>query len=341
MPNTGKKYYVEEHLHRSPMHGGIGNVDIEKILKEEGFQPIRLPFHFNHSLFAKGWRFISFLIWMAKIPAGSVIAFQHPLYARLNFRLINKIGNQRQIKIICFVLDIDGLKDGNNELLQKEISFLKLFDLFIVHNESMRKWMVSQGITGVFAQLEFFSFLAVPFHGSRVRSNEIVFAGNLEKSRFIEELTSVRGVDSLAFNIYGSGRTAKITPAPNIHFKGVIPPYTLPASIEGSYGLVWDGDSIDGEGGSIGSYMQYITHHKISLYILAELPIIIYEGAGAAYLIEQYKIGITIHSLNELSSRLAGINDADYKEMVANCKALSEQIRNGSQTRKAIDFLLS
>ena len=51
---------------------------------------------------------------------------------------------------------------------------------------------------------------------------------------------------------------------------------------KGSFGLIWEGDSIEKPSGSLGRYIQYISHHKLSLYILAKLPIIVAASAATA-----------------------------------------------------------
>ncbi|HEX4371979.1 MAG TPA: hypothetical protein VHZ50_01620, partial [Puia sp.] len=142
------------------------------------------------------------------------------------------------------------------------------------------------------------------------------------------------------FNLYGTGVTELMIVQKNVFYKGVFEPYTLPNLLEGAFGLVWDGDKIDSEGGSIGHYMQYITHHKISLYILSGMPIIIYEKAGAAELIKQYHIGFTINNLFEIEEKIKTLTNDDYNKMTSNMHALARKISSGGFLKNALTEII-
>ena len=130
--------------------------------------------------------------------------------------------------------------------------------------------------------------------GDRALSRDIVFAGNLEKSVFLEKLGELASPgNGLHFYLYGPGCTEKMRSQENATWMGIEKPYDLPAKLKGSFGLLWDGESIGEPGGSLGDYMRYISHHKLSLYILSGLPLIVPEIAGSATMVEKYKIGIS------------------------------------------------
>lgn len=56
----------------------------------------------------------------------------------------------------------------------------------------------------------------------------------------------------------------------NVMYKGSFKPEQID-HIHGSWGLVWDGNSIEGCEGELGNYLKINAPHKISLYIAAEL----------------------------------------------------------------------
>jgi len=120
---------------------------------------------------------------------------------------------------------------------------------------------------------------------------------------------------------------------------GVIDPYQLPIQLQGSYGLVWDGNSAFGMEGSLGNYMKYVSHHKLSLYILAGLPIIISQTAGAARLVEQYQVGFCVKSLEEVKMKINSITAGQYQQMMDNMKSLAKKIANGCCLSTALDRL--
>lgn len=330
---TGR-YFISEFSNSYFLHGGIGIVDAETILKREGFVPIVQPFANSFSLRAKLARFLYSLKILITIERNAVVVFIHPLYARLNRWLIKKLARTGR-QVICFIGDIDGLKDGDQSLLQKEIIFLKRFNYFILHNLSMAKWF-KQFLPGKsFELIQFFDFLAKPMDAMRTNNGPIVFAGNLDKSRFLERLNGI----PLRFNVYGPGATESMLNQECIEYRGVMDPYELPRKLSGSYGLVWDGNSAIAMEGSIGNYMQYVSHHKLSLYILAGLPIIIYELAGAAALVEKYQIGFCVKRLDEIRPKINSISASQYQQMINNMKSLAKKIAGGKCLSDALQKL--
>lgn len=318
-------------------HGGIGNVDIEKIFIKEGFHPIIFPHLYDFSLKAKAGRWFFLLKLLFSLPLKATVYFQFPLYARMHKMLALALAFRPFTKVVCFIVDINGLKSADRHLLSKEISELRRFRYFIVHNAAMARWLEKQVPLAKYSLLHFFDFLASPFKGQRKKSPDIVFAGNLAKSGFVSKLDEViNHSPGLHFHIYGPDPAQDISDHHGVTYKGVCDPYDLPQKLEGSFGLVWDGEGIDGPGGSFGYYMEDITHHKVSLYILAKTPIIIYENAGAAELVKSYGIGIIISSLLDIENRIAAISEEQYTLMCRNMEILAEKISSGSQLQQAI-----
>lgn len=120
---SGKIYFISEHANQELIHGGIGPVDIEILLLKNNAIPIRFPYHFEFSLKAKVARFFYMINAGLTIAPGSVVVFQHPVYARMSKSLLRIISFRKTIRVICLVADIDGLKDGNDVLLRKEMLF--------------------------------------------------------------------------------------------------------------------------------------------------------------------------------------------------------------------------
>jgi hypothetical protein len=333
--NTRPLYFIREYAEDYFFHGGIGIIDAERTLESMGFHAIRLPHHFDFSYRAKLVRFLFCLRLILKIESNAIVVFIHPLHARLNKWLINQF-RRKKITVICMIGDINGLKDGDAQLLREELQVLNKFDLFIVHNQGMLKWLNTAMPGTLASMIEFFDFLTPPVTKPRPRDRKIVFAANLTKSKFLDDLNQL----PLQFNLYGPGITPAIMDQPNVEYHGVIDPYALPQELEGSYGLVWDGDSIHGMEGSLGDYMQYISHHKLSLYILAGLPIIVSCTAGSASLVEKYKIGFCVSSLAEINIKLNSITTAEYESMVNNMLPLANKIAKGGCLSAAINELI-
>ena len=336
-----KKYFIQQYMQQEYLHGGVGCVDAEKVLLKRGFEPVCFPYHKSFSFRAKISRFFFLINMFFIIKKGSVVVFLFPVYAKMN-KLLLSLLRSKKIQCICFITDIDGIKDADENLLQKEIAAFRQYRYFIVHNEKMKEWLHQNVSAGcVAACIEFFDFLTEPVSLQRTPSFDIVFAGNLEKSTFLEKLDLLyEGDSALHFHLYGSGQTDTMLAQKNITYHGVEKPYGLPAKLIGSFGLLWDGDSIDKPGGSLGHYMQYISHHKLSLYILSKLPIIVPATAASSPIIEKYNIGFAINNLYEIEDKIKNLSVAQYEQMQTNMYPLAEKISKGDCLGNAIYELM-
>ncbi|RYZ62741.1 MAG: hypothetical protein EOO14_01360 [Chitinophagaceae bacterium] len=326
--SDNSKFFIQEHLLREGLfHGGIGNKQIEEILLRNGYQPISFPFTYDFSWKAKLSRavFLSKLLFV--LPAKASIVFQWPLHARIHVWLVKLLKLLRpSIQLICFLTDINGLKDNDLHTLQNERKLFGQLKWFIVHNNAMETWLLQQQPFAKVALLGFFDYTAAPNSSDRSKSKGVAFAGYLGKSLFIKDLDKLPGI---TFLLYGSTETFLLHRSHNVHYKGVQSPEDLPGVIEGAFGLLWDGDSIDGLEGVFGNYNRFISPHKLSLYILAGLPVIAHSDAGAASLVRNFNIGFTVNALTELEATIEAISDEEYQEMRRNCLQLAAVISKG------------
>jgi hypothetical protein len=334
------KFFIQQYSADRFFHGGIGYADAEKILMQKNFEPILFPCYNNFSMGAKVNRLFYLLKVFSRVNKGSQVIFLFPVFAKMNQLLLRLLRLKKGIKVICFIADIDGIKDGDKKLLEQEIIEFKRYRYFIVHNEAMRQWLLGHVSPTTIEPIEFFDFLANPFIKNRKKSKQIVFAGNLAKSEFLEKLFLLKSMmPELHFKLYGPGCSDVVSSQENVSYMGIEPPQELPVILEGSFGLVWDCDSIEVPGGSLGNYMGYISHHKLSLYILAGLPLIVPEMAASAPLVKMYQIGITINSLFEIEDRINSLPAEVYQQMQDNMRPLAKKISNGNCLGEAIDRL--
>ncbi|MGZ8523302.1 MAG: hypothetical protein ACXWV1_02680 [Chitinophagaceae bacterium] len=336
-----KKYFIRQYSFTEYSHGGIGYADAETILEKEGFLPVAFPCHVQFSIKAKLVRLFFLMKTFFSIRGKAIVVFIFPAYAGMTKLLLWLLRLKPGIRIICFIGDIDGIKDGDKEKLDSEIKLLNHYRYFIVHNAAMQQW-VQQHIPGAkTAAINFFDFLARPFEGSRSISGTVVFAGNLGKSLFLEKLGELeQSSPAIRFVLYGPGCTGLMRSQKNADWLGVEEPHQLPLKLDGSFGLLWDGDSINEPGGSLGDYMRYISHHKASLYILGGLPLIVPATAGTAPLVESYKIGFTIKSLYEIEDKIRKITSEEYQQMKKNMQPLAEKISKGGCIKEALQKLM-
>jgi hypothetical protein len=309
-------------------HGGAGCKDIEITLLSNGFKPIVFPYQYDFSLIAKVSRLLIVFKYLIGLPLRSIVFFQTPMYAKAHEFLIKLVRRFRKdVRIVCFITDIEGLRDGNNELLCREKKTFTKLTYFIVHNDAMKRWLLKVHPKAISARITFFDYLEPAGYDINRGSVDysIAFAGFLEKSKFVSDLYRL---GNLRFHLYG--QLAKpLDISPNIIYHGVFPRKDLLQRMEGAFGLVWDGDSIKGLEGAFGTYLQYNSPNKLSLYILKGLPIIVHKEAASAAIVQQYKIGFSVSSLFEIENCVRGLTEQEYLSMRNNCIGLAEKIKSG------------
>jgi hypothetical protein len=340
MKEVRQMLYINQYNEQQYLHGGIGYTDMEAILANEEYTAITIPCSKDFSVMAKMSRVAYLIKCLYKIPKGARLIFLYPAYAKLT-RLLLFLLNKKGVKIVCVLMDINGLKDADKKQLKRDVNIFNDYQYFIVHNKKMQEWLNLQLPGKQSACLEFFDFLTKPSQKNRQLSYQIIFAGNLAKSSFLYQLHILNSRSPLLnFNLYGIGYDAQSNKQANVSWHGAAKPYELPEKMEGSFGLVWDGDSIDKPSGSLGDYMQYITHHKLSLYIVSGLPVIVPAFAASAYLVKKYRIGFVVNSLYEIQDKVASLTAAQYSEWCENTKPLADKITAGGCIKEALTELL-
>ncbi|UZW66162.1 hypothetical protein OC195_19990 [Priestia flexa] len=111
--------------------------------------------------------------------------------------------------------------------------------------------------------------------------------------------------------------------------------------IEGSYGLIWDGESTETCTGLTGNYLKYNNPHKTSFYLSCGLPVVIWKEAALAPFIAENNLGIIVTSLKEMDDIISNISDKEYSIMKNNVLEVAEKVRNGFFTKKAIEHAAS
>ncbi len=108
------------------------------------------------------------------------------------------------------------------------------------------------------------------------------------------------------------------------------------ATVEGGWGLVWDGTSIDTCEGELGDYLRLIASHKLSLYLAMGIPVIVWKESAEAEFVTREGLGIAVSSLKELPDRISAISDDEYGRMLDRCRAQGEILRQGGMLKKRI-----
>ena len=116
--------------------------------------------------------------------------------------------------------------------------------------------------------------------------------------------------------------------AENVKYMGKFHPDDI-SDIKGDWGLVWDGDSIATCSGSLGEYLKFNSSHKLSLYIAANKPVIIWSESSLKDFVLDNRLGICVSSLDEIGSEIAKLTEEEKKAMKESISDFSHRLRHG------------
>ncbi|MEK7224762.1 MAG: hypothetical protein AAB221_03675, partial [Bacteroidota bacterium] len=110
--------------------------------------------------------------------------------------------------------------------------------------------------------------------------------------------------------------------------------------LEGSYGLIWEGESVEDISNFGGQYLRWVSPLKLSNYLLHGMPVITHTDAATAAFIRQNNIGFCISSLHDIGYEIQSISETQYNTMAENCRRISKQVSEGYFTGRAIKKIL-
>jgi len=263
-----------------------------------------------------------------KAKKGDRILIQYPYFPPVVndvlFFILNMGQKIRKYDIQVIIHDILFMR--KDDVFEKPMSynankeFKKFSDTsqIIIHNERMAKiFSYNKAIKNKLSILGPFYYL----YDKKIEKPQfsekpqIIIAGNLEKNK-TKYIYKLRELDKLHFNLYGIGFEDE--GAENLEYFGKFPPEELIEHLKGNFGLVWDGDSTDTCSGTFGNYLKYNNPHKLSLYLTAGFPVIVWAKSAMAKFVVQNNVGIAVNSLKELEKRFSELTPQKYAKMTEN-----------------------
>ena len=138
-------------------------------------------------------------------------------------------------------------------------------------------------------------------------------------------------------HLYGVNFSEEIAQnAGNIIYHGSVPSDIIPEKFSKGFGLVWDGDRIDTCSGNTGTYLRYNNPHKLSLYLSAGLPVIIWDEAAEKPFVMENQVGFAVHSLYEIEEKLNSLTEKEYFNFVKHAEHMAKKLKAGEYTRLAL-----
>ena len=333
-----KKYILCEQINEYYHARSKARNDIKRISLNYDYQPLRYRTYNVIGFKNRIKQFIFVAIdWFnifCEIEKKSELLIQYPMlhgirYANIYVGLIKKI---KKIHITALIHDINSIRYNNQKMTY--FQFLKKVDCIICHNDRM-KVILQEKLKKKIISLDIFDYLSNDNVKEKFLSKEIVIAGNLseEKAGYVYKLSKINNV---TFNLYGPNYYNKLQEK-NVRYFGKHEPDKLVNELNGSFGLVWDGPDIETCSGHYGDYLKINNPHKTSLYLAAGIPVIVWSKSAIADFVTKEKVGICVNSLYDISTAIDNISEDEYEIMLKNVYRISERLRNGYYTRRALD----
>lgn len=339
--------YISRNYYGLSGAGNKAKTDIERTLRGLGARNLGLRTTFyDNKVVAFLLNLVGIVKMMFCIRKGDRLVLQYPV--KKYFSFICRVAHWRKAQIIVIIHDLMSLH-RKRVTLETELSRLSKGDVIIASNEKMQQWLAAQGLQRPMTALGLFDYLDnVPHKPHKTHESHephawsLVYAGALvmRKNSYLLELANK--AEHFDLHIYGNADGLPgIDKAPHAVCYPFTPADEFIRNADGDFGLVWDGDSLETCQGDFGEYLRYNSPHKVSFYLRAGLPVIIWREAAVASIIEQEGIGITITSIAELEQRLQTLTTEELEAMRQNVARVSQRLVSGQYFQKALRSALS
>lgn len=338
-------YYITRYTGTSKDAGTKAPKDINAICHRNGWTelPFIQPAKWSKPLTKAVINIKNWANLLSKVKSGDTVLYQHPMYFGTKFAdkalpLLKKKGT----KSVALIHDLESLRNltankkvDEDSYQYADLVLLRKFDVVIAHNEKMKKYLMEHGFAAdKIICLEIFDYLFEGDARPHELSMRVAIAGNLDhqKCSYIYDMAAHN--PDIRVNLYGGNFDNKHTQE-NLTYYGSYSPEEIPGVIDAAFGIVWDGESSDSCVGNTGEYLKYNNPHKTSLYMVAGLPVIVWDQAAIADFVVKNEVGIAIRSLNELTSTLQGITECEYEKMRSNAMQVGVRLKSGDYLKKA------
>ena len=339
--------YISRNYYGLSGAGNKAKTDIERTLKGLGARNLGLRTTFyDNKVVAFLLNLVGIVKMMFCIRKGDRLVLQYPV--KKYFSFICRVAHWRKAQIIVIIHDLMSLH-RKRVTLETELSRLSKGDVIIASNEKMQEWLAAQGLQRPMTALGLFDYLDnVPHEPHKTHESHephawsLVYAGALvmRKNSYLLELANK--AEHFDLHIYGNADgLLGIDKAPHAVCYPFTPADEFIRNADGDFGLVWDGDSLETCQGDFGEYLRYNSPHKVSFYLRAGLPVIIWREAAVASIIEQEGIGITIASIAELEQRLQTLTKEELEQMRKNVARVSARLASGQYFQEALRSALA
>ena len=321
------KIYIKEIAEGTFNAGFKARADVDAFLEKKGFSPLNITiFGPSTSAIAKKVRRLTETVSLRKSLAGNGELFlQYPLYTyRGKSRLLSFLLGRHKGPMTILVHDIPGYRSGG--AIDAELRMLlQRKPTVIAHTPAMAARIEADAgcAPGTIKVLNLFDYLTSDPAGEPTpEGRAVIFAGNLKECGFLRRLDEIKG---LKFNIYGI-RSEHVRESDTCRYCGKFSPEEV-SKIKGDWGLVWHGPDLETSAGNIGEYLRIIASHKISLYLAAGKPVILWDESSVAQYILDNHLGIAVKSMLDIPAALDALTPEQIELIKTSVKNFSSKLR--------------
>jgi len=276
--------------------------------------------------------------------SGETIFIQYPTALGDKFIFPHYIKSIAKKNNVVFILrDLPGLKFKSSLVSKIDRRVLKSGYKIISHNQIMTNYLVRQFRIPAhkIINLNIFDYLTSNVSvDERHKSKEVVYAGDLDINRRLIEKYKNAKIDA-KLNLYGPSSSEATLDSDNTKYCGIFPSDLVNLKLKGSFGLVWEGVSLDNCEGIYGEYTKYNNPHKASLYIISRLPIITSKCAAISKFVEGNKIGFSVKSLEEIPEKINSLTQEDYQQMITNITLIANRVSTGKYLGEIVKKIIN
>ncbi len=331
------RWYINQNFTHLRSHIGKAKIDVQTIMKEMGYTNVGREFVDSDLPMP---RLYSILAALRNFRGGDMLVIQYPFSRHLP--LILGLAKIVGVKVVLLVHEIIA-PCVNLEAVRKEMKIFNNAHYIIVINPRHRDLFKEAGCTTPISVLGPYDYLsdAEPLPRSlapgetimvNYASSEIAMARNGflyqwgEAPRDYLMKTYVKGFNPSSVTNHATWKHSE-------EFDDY--DYFI-SNVEGHFGLLWDGSSLNMCTGEWGENIRFNAPHKFSYYIRAHLPLVVWDEAACADYVTKNNLGITVGSLFELNDKLKQVTPEGYAAMVKNVTRLSDELKQGTHLRKAL-----
>ena len=85
--------------------------------------------------------------------------------------------------------------------------------------------------------------------------------------------------------------------------------------------------------------MRYNNPHKLSLYISAGIPVIVWKDSAVADFVIQEKIGFVVSDLSNINTVISNMDSNEYREYLLKISDLQQKVIKGEYLKKSLSLL--